>query len=190
MQDRNARQKQKMDEYRELGKRGLCHNNTLNLYHGQRVNMKVYTHTFHMHKTLRSWIWIWDLGSGIWNRESSVRSAWCSFCFLGQVGLELAWGAKSRFDLRLAWGTRWGVLMLYIQVHLGTAHDAVLHAQIRLTPATSDLHLNCTNHAQYIYTIDGQSGELGVSLEGRMQRIMQLGLLRVVIVILHIARLY
>lgn len=34
--------------------------------------------------------------------------------------------------------------------------------------------------------MDGQSGELGVSLEGHMQRIMQLGVLRVVIVILRV----
>ena len=34
--------------------------------------------------------------------------------------------------------------------------------------------------------MDGQSGELGVSLEGHMQRIMQLGVLRVVVVILHV----
>ena len=34
--------------------------------------------------------------------------------------------------------------------------------------------------------MDGQSGELGVSLEGHMQRIMQLGVLRVVVVILRV----
>ena len=76
--------------------------------------------------------------------------------------------------------------MLYIQVHLGTAHDAVSHAQIRMTPETSDLHLNCTSHAQYVYTMDGRSGELGVSLHGHMQLIVLLGALRVVIAILRI----
>ena len=34
--------------------------------------------------------------------------------------------------------------------------------------------------------MDGQSEELGVSLEGHMQRIMQLGVLRVVVVILRV----
>ena len=34
--------------------------------------------------------------------------------------------------------------------------------------------------------MDGQSGGLGVSLEGHMQRIMQLGVLLVVIVILRV----
>ena len=90
-----------------------------------------------------------------------------------------------KIKIGLVWGAKWDVPMLYIQVHLGTAHDAASHAHIRLTPETSDLHLNFTSHAQYAYTIDGRSGELGVYLDGRMQLIMLLGALRVVIAILH-----